>query len=147
MNENGEENGNGGQKPELTRREQEILACVAVGMRNGEIASRLHVAESTVKTHLTSAYLKLGVKNRTQAAIATLKLTPTKNRDTNLFRGKPKYLPCLLMRCHNPIKLSPFNLRFVGRFTGLNCYESRLYRGNGKNAIESRRRCVDSTGI
>ena len=34
MNENGEENGNGGQKPELTRREQEILACVAVGMRN-----------------------------------------------------------------------------------------------------------------
>jgi DNA-binding NarL/FixJ family response regulator len=41
-------------------------------MRNGEIASRLHVAESTVKTHLTSAYLKLGVKNRTQAAIATL---------------------------------------------------------------------------
>jgi len=72
MNENGEENGNGGQKPELTRREQEILACVAVGMRNGEIASRLHVAESTVKTHLTSAYLKLGVENRTQAAIATL---------------------------------------------------------------------------
>lgn len=72
MNGNGDGNGNGGQKPELTRREQEILACVAVGMRNGEIASRLHVAESTVKTHLTSAYLKLGVKNRTQAAIATL---------------------------------------------------------------------------
>ena len=65
-------NGNGRGKPDLTRREQEILACVAVGMRNGEIASRLHLAESTVKTHLTSAYLKLGVKNRTQAAIATL---------------------------------------------------------------------------
>jgi DNA-binding NarL/FixJ family response regulator len=64
--------GNGRGKPDLTRREQEILACVAVGMRNGEIASRLHLAESTVKTHLTSAYLKLGVKNRTQAAIATL---------------------------------------------------------------------------
>ena len=61
-------------KPDLTRREQEILACVASGMRNGEIASRLHVAESTVKTHLTSAFLKLGVKNRTQAAIATLSL-------------------------------------------------------------------------
>jgi DNA-binding NarL/FixJ family response regulator len=41
-------------------------------MRNGEIASELHVAESTVKSHLTSAYLKLGVSNRTQAAIATL---------------------------------------------------------------------------
>ena len=57
---------------ELTRREQEILACVANGMRNGEIASELHVAESTVKSNLTSAYLKLGVSNRTQAAIATL---------------------------------------------------------------------------
>ena len=67
-------NGNGNGKPDLTRREQEILACVASGMRNGEIAIRLHVAESTVKTHLTSAYLKLGVKNRTQAAIATLSL-------------------------------------------------------------------------
>jgi DNA-binding NarL/FixJ family response regulator len=61
-------------RSELTRREQEILACVAGGMRNGEIASQLHVAESTVKSHLTSAYLKLGVSNRTQAAIATLTL-------------------------------------------------------------------------
>ena len=69
---NGDGYGNGSRKADLTRREQEILACVAVGMRNGEIASRLHLAESTVKTHLTSAYLKLGVKNRTQAAIATL---------------------------------------------------------------------------
>ena len=66
--------GNGKVKPDLTRREQEILRCVAIGMRNGEIADRLHVAESTVKTHLTSAYLKLGVKNRTQAAIASLSL-------------------------------------------------------------------------
>jgi DNA-binding NarL/FixJ family response regulator len=59
-------------RPELTRREQEILACVADGMRNGEIANELHIAESTVKSHLTSAYLKLNVSNRTQAAIATL---------------------------------------------------------------------------
>jgi DNA-binding NarL/FixJ family response regulator len=71
---NGNGRGSGDRKPDLTRREQEILACVAIGMSNGEIASRLHVAESTVKTHLTSAYLKLGVKNRTQAAIATLSL-------------------------------------------------------------------------
>lgn len=59
---------------DLTPREKEILACVAIGMRNSEIASELHVAESTVKSHLTSAYLKLGVSNRTQAAIATLSL-------------------------------------------------------------------------
>jgi DNA-binding NarL/FixJ family response regulator len=66
--------GNATRSLALTRREQEILACVASGMRNGEIASVLHVAESTVKSHLTSAYLKLGVSNRTQAAIATLSL-------------------------------------------------------------------------
>ena len=65
-------NGNG--RYDLTRREQEILDCVASGMRNGEIANELHLAESTVKSHLTSAYLKLGVSNRTQAAIATLTL-------------------------------------------------------------------------
>jgi DNA-binding NarL/FixJ family response regulator len=64
--------GTEGRRLDLTRREQEILACVARGMRNGEIANALHVAESTVKSHLTSAYLKLGVSNRTQAAIATL---------------------------------------------------------------------------
>jgi DNA-binding NarL/FixJ family response regulator len=67
-------NGNEGRRLDLTRREQEILECVARGMRNGEIASALHLAESTVKSHLTSAYLKLGVTNRTQAAIATLSL-------------------------------------------------------------------------
>jgi DNA-binding NarL/FixJ family response regulator len=67
-------NGNGGRRLDLTPREQEILECVARGMRNGEIASTLHLAESTVKSHLTSAYLKLGVTNRTQAAIATLAL-------------------------------------------------------------------------
>ncbi|MGZ6545349.1 MAG: response regulator transcription factor [Actinomycetota bacterium] len=65
---------NGSGRYDLTPREQEILACVASGMRNGEIASELHLAESTVKSHLTSAYLKLGVSNRTQAAIATLTL-------------------------------------------------------------------------
>jgi DNA-binding NarL/FixJ family response regulator len=65
---------NGSGRFDLTRREHEILECVASGMRNGEIATELHLAESTVKSHLTSAYLKLGVSNRTQAAIATLTL-------------------------------------------------------------------------
>lgn len=63
-----------GRGSDLTPREQQILDRVASGMRNGEIASELHLAESTVKSHLTSAFLKLGVSNRTQAAIATLTL-------------------------------------------------------------------------
>ena len=65
---------NGTGRYDLTLREQQILECVAIGMRNGEIANELHLAESTVKSHLTSAFLKLGVSNRTQAAIATLAL-------------------------------------------------------------------------
>ena len=65
---------NGTGRYDLTLREQQILECVVIGMRNGEIANELHLAESTVKSHLTSAFLKLGVSNRTQAAIATLSL-------------------------------------------------------------------------
>ena len=65
---------NGTGRYDLTLREQQILECVVIGMRNGEIANELHLAESTVKSHLTSAFLKLGVSNRTQAAIATLAL-------------------------------------------------------------------------
>jgi DNA-binding NarL/FixJ family response regulator len=56
----------------LTRREKEILACVARGLTNVEIARELRVSTGTVKSHLSSAFTKLGVSNRTQAAIATL---------------------------------------------------------------------------
>jgi DNA-binding NarL/FixJ family response regulator len=56
----------------LTRREQEILACVARGLTNVEIARELGVSTGTVKSHLSSAFAKLGVSNRTQAAMTTL---------------------------------------------------------------------------
>lgn len=59
-------------RQDLTQREQEILACVARGMTNVEIAEELHIAKATVKSHLSSAFAKLGVSNRTQAAITTL---------------------------------------------------------------------------
>jgi LuxR family maltose regulon positive regulatory protein len=52
----------------LSDRELEVLALVAEGLTNREVGRRLHVAESTVKSHLNSIYGKLGVKNRTQAA-------------------------------------------------------------------------------
>ena len=65
-------NGNG--RLDLTRREQEILAVRRDWHEERRDRERLHLAESTVKSHLTSAYLKLGVSNRTQAAIATLNL-------------------------------------------------------------------------
>jgi DNA-binding CsgD family transcriptional regulator len=58
-------------KPGLTRRQREVLSCVARGMTNREIAQQLFVSEATVAKHLERAYSKLGVHNRT-AAIAHL---------------------------------------------------------------------------
>lgn len=53
----------------LTRREREILVQVAKGMNNKEIAAFLNIAEQTVKNHLYGTFRKLGVFDRTQAAL------------------------------------------------------------------------------
>ena len=50
----------------LTPRESEIVRYVAVGMRNAEVATRLSLSESTVKTHLTNIFHKLGIRDRTE---------------------------------------------------------------------------------
>ena len=53
----------------LTEREAEILGLVAAGLSNAEVARREWVSEQTVKAHLTHIYRKLGVRNRTAAAM------------------------------------------------------------------------------
>ncbi len=53
----------------LSGRELDVLRQVARGRTNKEIASALHVTEGTVKNHLTSGFLRLGVLDRTQAAL------------------------------------------------------------------------------
>jgi DNA-binding NarL/FixJ family response regulator len=60
------------EKPALSYREKQILGMVVLGYTNAEIASRLYLAESTVKSHLSSAFAKLGVRSRNEAAALIL---------------------------------------------------------------------------
>jgi NarL family two-component system response regulator LiaR len=60
-------------KEPLTDRETEILKLVAQGLTNHEIADRLIIAERTVSTHVSNILSKLGLENRTQAALYALR--------------------------------------------------------------------------
>lgn len=53
--------------PVLSTREKQILGLVVMGFTNGQIAQQLFLAESTVKSHLSSAFGKLGVRSRNEA--------------------------------------------------------------------------------
>jgi DNA-binding NarL/FixJ family response regulator len=57
----------------LTGREREVLAELAQGRSNREIARALHVSEKTVKAHVSSVLAKLGVQDRTQAALLAVR--------------------------------------------------------------------------
>lgn len=59
----------------LTPRQREVLGCVVVGMTNKAIATRLHITELTVKSHVTAVLQALGVSNRTEAVFAVRHLS------------------------------------------------------------------------
>jgi len=56
----------------LTERELDVLRLIAKGINNGEIAKQLHLSEGTVRNHVSAILEKLGVSDRTQAAVIAI---------------------------------------------------------------------------
>lgn len=59
-------------KPTFSHREKQVLDLLVAGMTNAQIAERLYLSESTIKSHVTSAFAKLGVRSRKDAAAVLL---------------------------------------------------------------------------
>lgn len=73
----------------LSEREHDVLLLLADGLSSAEIAPRLHLSESTVKSHVARIYQKLGAANRAQALVTAMRIgllssiTPTRSSPTH----------------------------------------------------------------
>lgn len=64
------------EKPVLSHREHQVLTLVRAGLTNAQIAERLFLAESTIKSHLSSIFTKFGVRSRKEVAAAVIDFDP-----------------------------------------------------------------------
>jgi len=68
------------ERPAFSHRERQVLTFVSEGLTNAQIAEQLFLSESTIKSHLSSAFAKFGVRSRHEAAALFLELQRTTNR-------------------------------------------------------------------
>ena len=71
----------------FTEREREVLFLLLKGLNNKEISKKLFISNHTTKAHVASIYKKLGVSNRVQAAIKSMKLGAEKIFDLSDILG------------------------------------------------------------
>ena len=71
------------ERPAFSHRERQVLALVSKGLTNSEIAERMLLAQSTVKSHLSSAFTKLGIRSRKE--VTALLLDPEQARSVGLI--------------------------------------------------------------
>jgi DNA-binding NarL/FixJ family response regulator len=64
------------ERPAFSSRERQVLDCVSRGLTNAQIAEELYLSESTIKSHLSSAFTKFGVRSRKEAAALFLETEP-----------------------------------------------------------------------